>query len=96
MSTVTKESAQQARKRVENTKKRLGKHVQKVNQSQPAFLLKTKQTRKVAIERQKALEAQRKKKENNSNSNSNNNSPGAIIASIRASMKKTATRKLRR
>ena len=45
--TITKNSAKATRKRMNNVKRRLGRHLQKVNNSQPSQILKSKQTRKL-------------------------------------------------
>ena len=45
--TITKNSAKNTRKRMNNIKRRLGRHFQKVNKSQPSEILKNKQTRKL-------------------------------------------------
>ena len=41
--TITKNSAKNTRKRMNNIKRRLGRHFQKVNKSQPSEILKNKQ-----------------------------------------------------
>ncbi len=45
--TITKNSAKVTRKRLNNIKRRLGRHFQKVNKSQPSEILKNRQTRKL-------------------------------------------------
>lgn len=78
--TITKNSAKATRKRMNNIKKRLGRHFQKVNKSQPSEILKNRQTRKLnpivarlmREKRAKALEQYQKQMHGLFNSNYNN------------------------
>jgi hypothetical protein len=82
------------------------KKIRRVNKTQPVEILKEKQKarlRALMAEEKRAEEMRRQfeaflagQAVSNNNNNNNNNSPGSVIASIHATMKKGSKRKTRR